>query len=257
MPAIFIGHGSPMNAIEENNFTRMLSSLGKKIPTPKAILCISAHWMSEGTWITHIERPKTIHDFYGFPQELFEVQYPAMADLELANQVISSIKDPRINADKEQWGYDHGTWSVLKHMYPKADIPLLQLSLYMEQPGEYHLKLGEQLRHLRDEGVLILGSGNIVHNLRVLNWSSDAEPYDWAIDFDEWVKQKILQRDFLTLAKDAKSTEAGIKSVPTWDHFLPLLYILGASHEDETLNFEFEEIHNSSISMRSFSYGLV
>ncbi len=256
MPAVFIGHGSPLNAIDSNDFTAMLSSLGQRIGTPKAIVCISAHWMSEGTWITHIDEPKTIHDFYGFPQALFDVQYPAKADIALADKIIELIKNPRINADKEQWGYDHGTWSVLVHMYPEAQIPVLQLSLYMGRPGKYHFDIGKQLRQLRDEGVLILGSGNIVHNLRLLNWTPDAKPHYWAIEFDQWAKEKIVERDFKALVHDVLESEAGRLSVPTWDHYYPFLYILGASHEDETPTFEFEEIHNSSISMRSLSYGL-
>jgi 4,5-DOPA dioxygenase extradiol len=256
MPVLFLGHGSPMNAIEDNPYTQFLKQLAERIPRPRAILCISAHWMSEGSWITHMERPKTIHDFYGFPKPLFDVQYPAHADLKLADRIIDKIKSPPIIPDREQWGYDHGTWSVLRHIYPKADIPLLQLSLYMEQPGEYHLKLGEELRFLRDDGVLILGSGNIVHNLRAINWTTHAGPYDWAVECDEWMKSKIEQKDFKALASDVHKFDAGRMSVPTWDHYYPLLYVLGASHPEEKVKFEFEEIHNASISMRSLSFGL-
>lgn len=256
MPVFFIGHGSPMNAIEINPYTNFLAGLAERFPRPKGILCISAHWMSEGSWITHMAHPKTIHDFYGFPKPLFDVQYPASADLKLADLIIERIKAPPIIPDNEQWGYDHGTWSVLRHMYPKADIPLLQLSLYMEQPGAYHLKLGEDLRFLRDQGILIVGSGNIVHNLRMINWTTYSAPYAWAVEFDEWVKVKIEQRDFAALANEVRQFEPGRLSVPTWDHYFPLLYILGASYPDEKVKFEFEGIHNASISMRSLSFGL-
>ena len=256
MPVLFLGHGSPMNAIETNDFTEMLARLGKDIPKPRAILCVSAHWMSEGTWITHMPRPKTIHDFYGFPKPLFDVQYPAKGDVELADQITATIKSPKINADDEQWGYDHGSWSVLRHMYPEADVPLLQLSLYLEQPGPYHLQLGEQLRAFRDQGVLIVGSGNIVHNLRAINWERLSKPHYWAVEFDDWCKEKISKRDFEALAKDVQSFNAGRLSVPSWEHYYPLLYVLGASFEEETAHYEYEGIQNASISMRCLSYGL-
>lgn len=255
MPALFVGHGSPMNAIEDNSFTKSLTSLGEKIEKPEAILCISAHWMTEGTWITSMEKPKTIHDFYGFPQVLFDIQYPAPGRPDVAEAIRKEIVAPPIHLDNGAWGLDHGTWSILKHMYPKADVPVMQLSLNIGQHPEYHFKLGQELKKLRENGVMILGSGNIVHNLRAIKWERDARPHDWAIEFDEWSKDKLTKRDFKSLQNDFLKTEAGRLSVPTMDHYYPLLYVLGASSPNEELKFEYEEIQNSSISMRAFSFG--
>lgn len=256
MPTIFFGHGSPMNAIQDNAYTRSLSSLGEKLPVPEAILCVSAHWMTRGTWITHMEKPKTIHDFYGFPQPLFDIQYPAPGSPDIAKLVQKEVNEPKIQLN-EDWGLDHGTWAVLKFLYPKANIPVMQLSLDMTQPPEYHFKLGQKLAKLREKGVLIIGSGNIVHNLRTIKWESNAAPYDWAIEYDEWSKEKLLKRDFKALQTDVVKTQAGRLSVPTMDHYYPLLYILGASNIKDEMRFEYEEIQNSSISMRSFSFGRV
>lgn len=255
MPALFIGHGSPMNAIAANDFTRTLNQLGKELDPPEAILVISAHWMSEGTWITHMEKPKTIHDFYGFPQPLFDIQYPAPGRPDIAEAIQKEFIDPKIQLDKEAWGLDHGTWAVLRHMYPNADIPVMQLSIYMSQPAEYHMKLGQELAKLRERGILILGSGNIVHNLRRINWEDQAAPYDWALEFDEWSKDKITKRDFQALQNDFLKTEAGRLAVPSMDHYYPLLYVLGASTQKDEVRFEYEEIQNGSISMRCLSFG--
>lgn len=254
MPIYFIGHGSPMNALEKNAFTQSLESMRKLCPDPKAILCISAHWMSEGVWITHMQSPRTIHDFYGFPQALFEIQYPAPGHPELATQISQAISSPRINLDNEMWGYDHGTWSVLRHIFPEAKIPVLQMSLYISQPASYHYHLGTKLKILRDQGVLIIGSGNMVHNLRRMKWEDEAKPYDWAIDFDDWLKGRLVERDHKALVEDYLATESGRLSIPTPEHYYPLLYILGASDKDDELHFEFEEIHNASISMRTLSF---
>jgi 4,5-DOPA dioxygenase extradiol len=256
MPVLFIGHGSPMNAIESNDFTRALNALGESLPRPRAILCISAHWMTEGSWITAMAHPRTIHDFYGFPNALFEVQYPAPGSPELAKLVSSAVWDPQIHPDAENWGLDHGTWSVMKHLFPQADVPVLQLSVYIEQPGPYHWQLGTQLRPLRDQGILIIGSGNIVHNLRQIVWETNARPYDWAEDFDAWSKSKLETRDFKALAEGYLDTLAGRLSVPTPDHYYPLLPVLGASDSRDEMAFEFEAIHNASISMRAVSFGL-
>lgn len=254
-PVFFIGHGSPMNAIENNSFTQALAKLQELYPEPKAVLCISAHWMTEGTWVTHMQKPKTIHDFYGFPEQLFAVQYPSPGSPEVAELVRTTITKPRINLDDEMWGLDHGTWSILRHIFPKADIPVLQLSLHMQQPPRYHYELGTKLRELRDHGVLIIGSGNIVHNLRKIKWEPDAEPYDWAIEFDEWIKEKILKRNYEAIITEFNNTEAGRLSVPTNEHYYPLLYALGASDESDNINFEYEGIQNASISMRAVSFG--
>jgi len=257
LPTLFLGHGSPMNALEKNNFTKALNRLGEEIERPEAILIISAHWMSEGTWITHMEKPKTIHDFYGFPKALFDIQYPAPGSPDIAEAIQKEIHQTKIHLDSEAWGLDHGTWSVLRHMYPKADIPVMQLSLYMGQPAEYHFKLGQELAKLREKGILILGSGNIVHNLRTIKWEENATAYPWAMEFDEWMKDKISKRDFKAVQDDFLKIEAGRLSVPTMDHYYPLLYILGASNNQDELKFEYEEIQNGSISLRCLSFGRV
>lgn len=255
MPSLFIGHGSPMNAIQDNAFTRTLSKLGRELPRPNAILCVSAHWMSEGTWITGMERPKTIHDFYGFPKELFDIEYPAPGNPDMAKAILNEVNDPRIHLDTETWGLDHGTWSVLRHMYPKADIPVLQLSVYMAQPAQYHFKLGKELAKLRDKGILVVGSGNIVHNLKEIKWEEGASSYEWAVEFDQWAKEKLIKRDFVALQEDFLKSEAGKMSVPSMDHYYPLLYTLGTGSEKEELKFEYEEMQNGSISMRCLSFG--
>jgi 4,5-DOPA dioxygenase extradiol len=256
MPVIFIGHGSPMNAIEDNMYTRFLNTLGGRLPRPQAILVVSAHWITKGTWITQMPNPKTIHDFYGFPQALFDIQYPAPGNPEIAKLVQDTIHEPKIFADEEKWGLDHGTWSVLRHIYPKADIPVLQLSIDMAQSTSYHFKLGQELHFLREKGVLILGSGNLVHNLRRIRWEPNAQGYDWAVEFDDWLKRKLIAGDYDAVLNEFRSTEAGRLSVPTLDHYLPLHYVLGAANNIEELKFEYEEIQNGSISMRSLSIGL-
>lgn len=254
MPVLFIGHGSPMNALADNAYTQWLGSLGKELPRPKAILCISAHWLTVGTFITSAKNPKTIHDFGGFPQPLFAIQYPAPGSLDTVKAVQELIQDPLIVSDDE-WGFDHGSWSVLRHMYPNADIPLVQLSIDSNQPPEYHYKLGKQLARLRDQGILILGSGNIVHNLGQIRWQSDAPACDWAVEFDSWIKAKLEKRDFSAILSESLGTAAGRLSIPTPDHFYPLLYVLGASDTKDNLIFEYEEIQNASISMLSISFG--
>ena len=253
MPTLFLGHGSPMNALADNDFTKSLQAISNKVGSPKAILIISAHWETNGTWVTSMENPKTIHDFYGFPKPLFDIQYPAKGDVELAKNVHSHIVNPKIHLD-EKWGLDHGTWSVLKHMYPKANIPLVQLSIDRNQPFNYHFELGTQLRFLRKQGVLIVGSGNITHNLRRISWEENAPITGWAKEFDEWVKRKSVERDFKSLVNDPLKSEAGKLSIPTPEHYLPLLYILGASDVKDELTFDIEEFQNASLSMRSFRF---
>lgn len=254
MPVLFIGHGSPMNALANNDYTRALNLLGKTIEKPKAILMISAHWMTRGTAVTAMAHPKTIHDFYGFPKALFDIQYPAPGSTELAHVLIDQIGSPHILPDTNEWGLDHGTWSVLKHLYPEANIPVLQLSMDMTKPAEYHFEIGKKLKFLREQGVLIIGSGNIVHNLRQIDWEEKATPFDWAVEFDQWVKEKAEKHDFSSLVKDYAQSKSGQLSVPTPDHYYPLLYILGAVEDNDQLSFPYEEIQNASIAMRSFMW---
>lgn len=255
MPLLFIGHGSPMNAIETNHYTKVLSNLGSVLDRPRVILVISAHWTTLGTKVTAMPWPKTIHDFYGFPSSLFEVKYPAPGSPELANQLAQQISTPQIQLDTEQWGLDHGTWSVLKHLYPAANIPVVQLSIDLQQPPAYHFQLGQQLNQWRRQGVLVIGSGNLVHNLQRVSWEPTAMPFDWAVEFDQWVKSKLLSRDFNSLMKDFYQTSAGRLSHPTTEHYYPLFYILGAAQSQDELHFEFEDIQNASIAMRSFRLG--
>lgn len=254
MPALFIGHGSPMNALADNSFTQALKRMGREFPEPRAIVVISAHWMTPGTWVTAMERPKTIHDFYGFPQALFDVQYPAPGSPATAEKVCLQVSVPSVQKDDHQWGLDHGTWSVLRHMYPGAHIPIVQLSLDREATAQEHLRIGEQLKGLREQGVMIVGSGNIVHNLRQIRWEPQAEPYDWALEFDEWAKRRLEARDFKALLEGSASSAAGRLSVPTTEHYDPLFYVLGASDNGDDLKFEYEEIQNGSISMRCVSF---
>lgn len=243
-----------MNAIQTNDFTKSLSAMRDIYPNPKAILCISAHWMTEGSWVNRMERPKTIHDFYGFPPALSAIQYPAPGSPETADMVSRLITDPKIHVTDEMWGLDHGTWSVLRHIFPEARIPVLQLSVYISKPAEFHFEVGRKLAQLRDHGILIVGSGNIVHNLRTIRWESDAQPYDWAIEFDEWMKSRLRGRDFKSIVEDYTSTDAGKLSVPTPDHYYPLLYALGASDSGDELTYPFEGIQNGSISMRTICF---
>ncbi len=255
MPVLFLGHGSPMNAIADNPYTRALGALAAKIPKPRAVVCVSAHWMTEGTWLTAMEKPKTIHDFYGFPEELFAVQYPAPGSPEIAREIVESTADARINPDREMWGLDHGSWSVLRHMYPNADVPVLQLSLHMEKPAPYHFEVGRALRHLRDRGILLVASGNVVHNLRVIRWEAAAQAYPWAVVFDDWLKERLEKREFTQLVEPIESQGAAARmAIPTWEHYYPLLYALGASTEEDQLFFDYEGIENGSISMRCLRF---
>jgi 4,5-DOPA dioxygenase extradiol len=252
MPALFIGHGSPMNAIEDNEFSRAWEEVGKKLPQPRAILCISAHWETQGAQVTGMEKPRTIHDFYGFPRQLFELQYPAPGSPELAQQVCNLVKESAIQPDLT-WGLDHGTWSVLCRMYPNANIPVVQLSLDRTHEAEYHYELGRQLRELRQAGVLILGSGNIVHNLRLMVWEDTA--FDWAVDYDARVKAWILDGDHDSIIHYEKYGSPAMLSVNSAEHYLPLLYILGLKEEGEPVGFFAEKIWSGSLSMRCVQIG--
>lgn len=248
-PVYFLAHGSPMNALAKNEFTKNIATLRALFPNPKAIVCVSAHWITDGAQVTRMERPKTIHDFYGFPQELFNVQYPAPGSVEVADRICDLI--PGVHADESEWGLDHGTWSVLVHLFPQANIPVLQLSLDANAAPEDHWELGAKLRPLRDEGVLIIGSGNIVHNLSMIDWNQSAAPFPWAREFDEMTKAATERRDRNALLNDFYRTQVGRMSAPTPEHFFPLFYVMGAADEKDQLQFAHEGIDHGSIDMRS------
>lgn len=254
-PALFLGHGSPMNAIEDNDFTRALAALGPRLPRPKAVLCVSAHWLTRGTRVTGMAKPRTIHDFSGFPEALERVSYPAPGSPEVAALVRETLGDGVVAVDEREWGLDHGAWSVLRHVFPKADVPVVQLGIDVAADARRHFDLGRALRPLRDKGILIMGSGNVVHNLRRISWETDARPVDWAVAFDGWVKERLLKREFDALLDPARAP-GGELSVPTLDHYDPLLYVLGAAHEREAARLEYEGIQNGSISMLSVGFGL-
>lgn len=252
MPALFVGHGNPMNAILENDITRGWREMGQGLK-PKAILCISAHWQTKGTMVTMTPKPRTIHDFGGFPQALFDVQYPAPGCPEMAEAVIHEVKKTTVEEDHE-WGLDHGTWSVLIKMFPDADVPVFQLSLDYKQGPKYHYELAQELKALRHKGVLIVGSGNIVHNLRMARWDSD-EPYDWALNFDQKTKEWIENNDYSALINYPKIGQEAMLSIPTNEHYLPMLYTLALRDEKDKLTFFNESILMRSMSMRSFVIG--
>ncbi len=238
MPVLFMGHGSPMNGIETNPFSQTWARLGREIPKPNAVLVVSAHWFTPGTRITAMSNPPTIHDFYGFPKALFDVQYPAPGYPELAQytaQQIASSADVILDHD---WGLDHGTWSVIKHMYPNADIPVLQLSIDYNKSASFHYELAKELAHLRTKGVLIVGSGNMVHNLGMISWSMmNGGGYDWAIEMNETFKKLIMEKNHLPLIQYEGLGTAGRLSIPTPEHYLPLLYTLGLQDNTDQVSF--------------------
>jgi 4,5-DOPA dioxygenase extradiol len=225
MPAAFVGHGSPMNALEHNRYTGAWSSLAASMPKPKAVLVVSAHWYVNITAVTAMTVPRTIHDFYGFPKELFAVQYPAPGDPDVAQRIVDVVEPTYVGLDEDSWGIDHGTWSVLVHMFPKADVPVLQLSINAQLPFDYHFNLGAKLHELRSEGVFILGSGNVVHNLRLIDWQLAGQGTPWAHRFDDAVRS-IMTADPSTLGASAELRDYAL-AVPTPDHFLPLAYLAG------------------------------
>jgi len=260
MPVLFVGHGSPMNIILKNSYTENLVKAAKEIPKPKAILVISAHWLTNGTFVTCVEKPKTIYDFHGFPNELYNIRYPSRGSPENAQLTIMSGKLTQIKCGN--WGLDHAAWAVLKHMYPAADIPVFEMSLdyspyndWNPKSLEFHYKLGSELAPLRKRGVLIIGSGNIVHNLGLIDFDIDAKPFKCALKFDEAVKQCLVSGNherlinYLELGKDASY------AVPTQDHYLPMIYAIGLQRKGEPLKFIHEGFQNGSVSMRAFQVG--
>ncbi|MDI9256694.1 4,5-DOPA dioxygenase extradiol [Flavobacterium sp. YZ-48] len=257
MPVLFIGHGSPMNGIEDNEFSQKWHRLGKEIPKPKAVLVISAHWLTQGTHVTAMENPKTIHDFGGFPQALFEVQYPAKGSPELALETQKIITSTSVGLDHD-WGLDHGTWTIVRHMYPDADIPVLQLSIDYKKPPQYHFDLAKELASLRKKGVLIIGSGNMVHNLRMVAWDKLNEPefgYDWAQEINTVFKNKISSGDAQSMINYQKLGSAAQLAIPTPDHYYPLLYTLGLQEKKDAVSFFNDKAVGGSLTMTSVQFG--
>lgn len=250
-PALFIGHGSPINIVADNNFTRDLVSFGKKLPRPDAILVVSAHWLTRGTFITSGKTPEQIYDFFGFPDPLYRVRYTAPGSPETADMVIGTAGADIITTDSYR-GIDHAAWTILKYLFPAADIPVLELSLDYTKPSSYHFDLGKRLRELRKKNILVIGSGNIIHNLRDIDFNDDAVPFKWASEFDNLIKKEIEGNDFAALINYETLGPNALRAVPYFDHYLPMLYTLGMRSENENVRFIHESIQNGSISMRSF-----
>jgi 4,5-DOPA dioxygenase extradiol len=256
-PVLFIGHGSPMNGIEDNEFSQTWRKMGQEIARPKAVLVVSAHWLTRGTFVTAMEQPKTIHDFGGFPQALFDVQYPAKGDPELAKETAKLITTTNVGLDHD-WGLDHGTWTVVRHMYPDADIPVLQLSIDYDRPAEYHYNLAKEIAALRKKGVLIIGSGNMVHNLRMVDWRRLNEPnfgFDWAVEMNTIFKEKIGNGDHKALIDYQKLNKAATLAIPTPDHYYPLLYTLGLQDGKDRISFFNDRLVGGSLNMTSVKIG--
>ena len=256
MPTVFFGHGNPMNALSRNQYTEAWATIGASLPRPKAILCISAHWYIQDAAVTVSTTPKTIHDFGGFPRELFEVQYPAPGDPELAARVQNLLAPLPVRRD-ERWGLDHGTWSVLRHVYPQADIPVVQISIDENQPASFHYYIGQRLAPLREEGILIIGSGNLVHNLHAYAWGQHTvEPYEWAVSFERRVRGVVLSGETKPLIEyENRLGEEAMLAIPTPDHYLPLLYVIGTRTESEPVSFPVEGVDGGSISMLAVRVG--
>jgi 4,5-DOPA dioxygenase extradiol len=258
MPVLFLGHGSPMNAIEENEFVKSFRETGKSIPTPKAILCISAHWETQGTFVTAMAKPKTIHDFGGFPKALFDVQYPAPGSPELARETKDTIKTTSIGLD-ESWGLDHGAWSVLKHLYPDANIPVIQMSLDYQQTPQYHYDLAKELMALRSKGVLIVGSGNMVHNLGLVAWDKINAPeygFDWALEAKAKMNQYILSDNHKELINFRGQGKSFDLAIPSPEHYLPLLYSLALKEPNEKISLFNDKALAGSLTMTSVKIGM-
>jgi 4,5-DOPA dioxygenase extradiol len=254
MPVLFIGHGNPMNAISANRYRQEWITLGHKMIEPKAVLCISAHWLTHGTWVTMVDKPRTIHDFGGFPELLYQQQYPAPGAVEYAKLASQSVSLVKIQPDY-QWGLDHGAWSVLMNMYPDANIPVFQLSIDYSKPAEFHYFLGKELSFLRDKGVLIIASGNVVHNLPLVKWTGDTSPFSWAVEFDDFVKKSIEDNNPKALLEYEKLGDVSVLAHPSNDHLLPLMYVLGLRAKDEQHCFFNDSFDMGSISMRSVIFG--
>lgn len=255
MPTLFLGHGSPMNVLENNLYTQTWQKLGEILPRPKAIVAVSAHWYTRGTAVTAMDKPRTIHDFGGFPQALFDTQYPAPGSPDLAEKIQRLLAPIPVAADRGEWGLDHGSWGVLIKMYPQADIPVVQLSVDGTQPAAYHYQLGKKLGALRDEGIMIVASGNVVHNLRMAKWNGDAEPYPWAVSFNQFVRDNLAyQGDDHPLVNFMRHDGAALSN-PTPDHYLPLLYVLGCWDGKEAITIPVDGIEMGSLSMLSVQVG--
>jgi 4,5-DOPA dioxygenase extradiol len=257
MPLLFLGHGSPMNGIQDNIFSQGWKQLALDIPIPKAVLVVSAHWLTQGTHVTAMPNPRTIHDFGGFPKELFEVQYPAPGDPTLAEHTRNLISKTTVGLDHE-WGLDHGTWTVIRHMYPQANIPVLQISIDYHQPPQYHYELLQELADLRKKGVLIVGSGNMVHNLRMVAWehlNKESYGYDWAIEMNELFKKYIGEGNHQPLIEYPKLNHAAQLAIPTPDHYYPLLYILGLQDKNDPVQFFNDKVVGGSLTMTSVKLG--
>lgn len=256
MPILFLGHGSPMNAIEENEFVQGFRNIGKEIQRPTAILIISAHWETRGTYVTAMDQPKTIHDFGGFPKELFDVQYPAPGSPELAKETQSLITSTTVGLD-DKWGLDHGAWSVIKHLYPKADVPIIQMSLDYLQGPQYHYDLAKEIKSLREKGVLIVGSGNMVHNLGMVEWRrlNETFGYDWAIETNEKMKNFILNNDHTSLINYQKQGKPFQLAIPSPEHYLPLIYTLALKEEKDNIQFFNDKAVAGSLTMTSVKFG--
>lgn len=255
LPALFIGHGNPMNALLRNRYTDAWAALGKTIARPKAVLCISAHWFAPGTGVTITTAPRTIHDFGGFPQELYQVKYPAPGDPVLARRVQQMLAPMPVTLD-QSWGLDHGTWSVLCHVYPEADVPVVQLSIDETQPPAFHYEIGRRLAPLREEGVLIVGSGNLVHNLHAYAWGRHVvEPFEWAVRFEQQAREMLLASEHRPLLDYEKLGRDALLSVPTPDHYLPLLYVIATSQQGDKVSFPVEGVDGGSISMLAVRVG--
>jgi 4,5-DOPA dioxygenase extradiol len=255
MPAVFFGHGNPMNAIRENAYTRAWASIGASLPTPRAVLAVSAHWFVPSTSVTAMRVPRTIHDFGGFPPELSDVRYPAPGAPELAARIQTMLAPVQVVLD-DQWGLDHGTWSVLCHVRPQADIPVVQLSIDETQPPAFHYELGRRLAALRDEGILIAGSGNVVHNLHTYAWGRrPVAPFEWAVRFEKWARDLMIAGDHGALVAYESFGRDAMLSVPTPDHYLPLLYVLGTQQPGDVVSFPVQGVDGGSISMLSVQVG--